>query len=332
MNFAKFKVRQLQRCVMVQNKEVVLEVKKITSDTYAGSTTYKDEEFILLDIYPKKGGTVKITYSDLTKTITDDGTSEEPNAQRVFFGTFNGVSDSVETPASGTLTIEGKFVAFGVGEYEHEKSAVEYCSCITEIKDFGNVSYIPDFAFIECADLSSVTIPSSVKRIGVNPWRGSFKDKNIIKVDAQNNLFKIDGNCLIETGAKKIIVGGADATIPNGITIIENYAFYGTNLQSVVFPDGVSVIGKYAFYDCRDIKNLTFPSSVISIGNWAFASPMSSVKKEIIMLSKTPPALGESAFGIPQYVNITVPAGCAAVYKETAGWSSYKGYIKEVGA
>ena len=96
---------------------IVLEVKKITSNTYVGSTTYNGETFILLDIYPRSGGTVTVTYGGLTKTITDDGTAETPNAQQVFFGTFNGVTDEVETPDSGKLTIRGDCYAFGCSTF-----------------------------------------------------------------------------------------------------------------------------------------------------------------------------------------------------------------------
>ena len=96
---------------------VVLEVEKITSNTYANETTYEHEEFILLDIYPKPGGTVNVTYGGLTKTITDTSGAEEPNAQQVFFGTLNGISDSVATPSNGELIIEGACYAFSCGTY-----------------------------------------------------------------------------------------------------------------------------------------------------------------------------------------------------------------------
>lgn len=131
---------------------VVLEVAKITSDTYAGETTYTGEEFILLDIYPKTNGTVKVTYGGLTKTITDTSGAAEPNAQQVFFGTFNGVSDEVETPASGTLTIEGGCVGVGVGSYAYTsgKNSNKYCSCVTAITDFGGITQITDSAFYGC--------------------------------------------------------------------------------------------------------------------------------------------------------------------------------------
>ena len=152
--------------------KVILEVEKITSNTYAGETTYNNEQFILLDIYPKTNGTVSITYGGLTKTITDTSGAVEPNAQQVFFGTFNGMADEVETPASGTLTIEGDYVAFGCGKYKpNSKSSGDRCACVTEVDDFGTVMYIPAEAFgilvgTRCTKLTSVTIPSNVTSIG----------------------------------------------------------------------------------------------------------------------------------------------------------------------
>lgn len=153
---------------------VVLQVEKITSNTYAGETTYTGEQFILLDIYPKTNGTVKVTYGGLTKTITDTSGAEEPNAQQVFFGTFNGVSDSVETPASGELTIEGDYCAFGCGGYARTSKNTTYCcNCVIGVKDFGKVKYIPDCAFASlmgdddsCTKITQITLPTTVTYIG----------------------------------------------------------------------------------------------------------------------------------------------------------------------
>ena len=184
--------------------KVILEVEKITSDTYAGETTYTGEQFILLDIYPKTNGTVNITYGGLTKTITDTSGAEEPNAQQVFFGTFNGVSDGVETPASGELTIEGDYVAFGIGSYASSKVSNISCSCVTAVIEYGEVAYIPDSAFYNCDGLTSVTIPDSVTSIG-------------------NYAF---GDC----------DGLTSVTIPDSVTSIGRGAFYACNgLTSVTF-------------------------------------------------------------------------------------------------
>ena len=152
------------------SKPVVLQVEKITSDTYAGETTYTGEQFILLDIYPKTNGTVSVTYGGLTKTITDTSGFAEPNAQKVFFGTFNGVSDSVSTPSSGTLTIEGGYRAIGVGTYKVQgtnKTETKNCGCITNVVGFGNITVIPDSGLRDCKKLTSVTIPDSVTEIGL---------------------------------------------------------------------------------------------------------------------------------------------------------------------
>lgn len=153
------------------SKPIVLEVEKITSDTYAGETLYTGEQFILLDIYPKTNGTVTVTYGGLTKTITDTSGAEEPNAQQVFFGTFNGVSDSVTTPASGTLTIEGDCRGFGGGAYDKTSKDVipVHCACITEIVNFGDIEYIPDYAFCDITSkltMTTIEIPKNVSYIG----------------------------------------------------------------------------------------------------------------------------------------------------------------------
>lgn len=161
----------------VRIKPAVLIVEKITSDTYAGETTYTGEQFILLDIYPKTNGTVKVTYGGLTKTITDTSGAEEPNAQQVFFGTFNGVSDSIVTPTSGKLMIDGDYYAFGQGAYQ---SASKYnlggtCQCVSCVNDWGVVTEIPVNAFKYIVNteqpgnvplMNSVTIPDGITKIG----------------------------------------------------------------------------------------------------------------------------------------------------------------------
>ena len=147
--------------------KAVLQVEKITSKTYAGGTTYNNEQFILLDIYPTTNGTVTVTYGGLTKTITDTSGAAEPNAQQVFFGTLYGVSDSVTTPASGELTIEGDYAGYGIGGViENSKNLSSYKPCITAIVEFGEPEFIPACAFNGCSKVGNVVIPDSVKSIG----------------------------------------------------------------------------------------------------------------------------------------------------------------------
>lgn len=151
----------------VSGGKAILQVEKMTCNTYAGETSYTGEQVILLDIYPETNGTVKVTYGGLTKTITDTSGAEEPNARQVFFGTFNGVSDSVTTPASGELVIEGDYYAFGVSSYNtNSKGTTLPCNCITAVVEFGEVSYIPYMAFCRCEKITKLEIPDTVQRVG----------------------------------------------------------------------------------------------------------------------------------------------------------------------
>ena len=57
---------------------------------------------------------------------------------------------------------------------------------------------------------------------------------------------------------------------PETITIIGDFAFNGTNLAgAVILPDGITIIGGAAFQSSL-ISSISFPSSLIGIGNTAF--------------------------------------------------------------
>lgn len=147
--------------------KIILEVKTAKIDS-SGNTG------ILLDVYLKSGGTATITYGDITETITDDGTVENPNAQIVSFSSVQNI------PSSGTLTIEGDCVAFGIGTYTAAKGGnFNYCSCVTGITDFGNIEYIPDYAFVDCQDLVIPNIPEGVETIGAISFLKRFDDSMV---------------------------------------------------------------------------------------------------------------------------------------------------------
>lgn len=305
---------------------VVLEVEKITSDTYANSTTYTAEEFILLNIYPKTGGTVNVTYGGLTKTITDTSGAEVPNSQQVFFGTFNGVSDSVATPSSGKLTINGDCVAFSTSRFAYASKEYATSNCITAVKSFGMTNEIAAQAFQECYKLTNVSIPNGVTKIGlqafhkctglrsvtipasmteIDPTAFSLIDcDNIVTVDSKNVNFKIDGNCLIEVATNSIVSGFVNSIIPSYVKIVLNGSFRGrTSLRSVTIPAGVTKIGNGAFSQCAGLTSVT-------------------------ILATAPPTLGTDVFK-ESPVSIVVPKGCGDIYKAATNWSEWADNIVE---
>ena len=61
-------------------------------------------------------------------------------------------------------------------------------------------------------------------------------------------------------------------TIPNSVTIIEDFAFYRTGLTRVVIPNSVTDIGEYAFYRCESLTSVIISGSVSKINFKAFAN------------------------------------------------------------
>ena len=293
----------------------VLEVEKITSDTYAGETTYTGEEFILLDIYPEPYETVSITYGGVTKTIKDESGAERPNAQQVFFGTFNGVTDDVATPASGTLVIQGRIQAFGVGTYRQSNDILKadgtQCSCITSVTAWGTVDQIPAYAFYKCDKLTSVSIPESVTSIGGYAFY----------------------NC------KKI----TSVSIPTGVTEIGDRTFmYCNELVELTLREGITKIGGYAFNSCNKLNNVVIPASVTHLGLCSlicYKDEYGIPAGKYHMLGTTPPEVTTEDVGDSLYTpfntgivnaaqfRIFVPNGCAEVYKND--WGILTNYIEE---
>lgn len=280
----------------------VLQVAKITSDTYAGSTTYTGESFILLDIYPKtSSSTVTITYGGLTKTLTFSGT----NAQQVFFGTFNGVSDSVTTPNNGTLTIDGGYSAFGVGSYSSDSKTTKYCSCITNVNEWGQIKKIPNRAFSNCTSLTITQLPKGITSIG------SYAFYYCEKINITE--------------------------IPNGVTSIDTYAFYMDYKSEDMYDN--------ERYPKSNMSKILLPATLKSIGAGAFVYSAKHkggsgdahddpIVSQVTLLATTPPTISDTTFGgcdEGEYnLSITVPKGCADVYKTANIWSEYASFITEV--
>lgn len=225
--------------------KVILQVEKITSDTYAGETTYTGEQFILLDIYPKTSNSkVNVTYGGLTKTLTFSGT----NSQRVYFGTFYGETDSVTTPESGTLTIEGGCVAFGCGSYvfgvdEKGEDRATYCGCITAVNEWGGITRIPNHAFYHCSKLCVTEIPEGVTTIEasafeMNSTQGE-KDQEYIAVSAMQNI----------TLPKTIESIGLNAFYaPSYATVVRNVTILATTPPNLGAEDIQDVFSGEVFY------------------------------------------------------------------------------------
>ena len=127
-------------------------------------------------------------------------------------------------------------------------------------------------AFMNCADLSSITIPSSVDNISGNPFQNCPSLSSII-VSSENKKYNSSNNCnaIIETATNTLITGCKNTIIPSNVTTIGSYAFSGcTGLTSITIPNSVTTIGSYAFSGCTGLSSITIPNSVTKVESNAF--------------------------------------------------------------
>lgn len=159
------------------------------------------------------------------------------------------------------------------------------------------VTRIGSQAFINCTNLTSVTIPNSITNIGGNAFRACTSLTNIaVAIDnpsytspdgvlynkAQTTLIQFPGGrgggYAISNGVTFIgpsafyrCTGLANVTIPNTVVAILLDAFSGcTGLTGATIPDSVTTIQAAAFYRCTGLTNVTIPNSVTNIQSLAF--------------------------------------------------------------
>ncbi len=140
----------------------------------------------------------------------------------------------------------------------------------TEAMIPNSVTTIGDDAFRSCA-LRSVLIPAFVTSIG----SGAFSSENLqeILVDDGNEYYSSgNGSLLSKDGTKLIQAPGGvkNVVIPNSVTFIDEWAFWGFALEFVDIPNSVVTIGKSAFANCYRLLSVDIPNSVTTIGEGAF--------------------------------------------------------------
>ena len=146
---------------------------------------------------------------------------------------------------------------------------------ITEITIPDSMTDIAFSAFLGCQNLTSARVGSGLKNIAEAFEYADFL--TTIEVSPENPYYRSENNVVFSKDKTELALFPSGRTdeeyiIPEGITKIGDYAFYGNqSIKNVTIPEGVTAIGKEAFYYCNSLANAAMPSSIRTIGEMAFS-------------------------------------------------------------
>lgn len=96
--------------------------------------------------------------------------------------------------------------------------------------------------------------------------------------------------------------------MPNSVTNIKEYAFYGSKLNSVEISTNTTTVGEYAFYKTA-ITNIVIPNKVTSIGAYAFYDCSLSA----LTIGESVEVIGGYAFYSTDIKTITIPNNVSSI-------------------
>ena len=182
-------------------------------------------------------------------------------------------------------------------------------------------------AFCGCTNLSEITIPNSVKKIGYQ----AFKSCGVESITIPNSVMSIGDYAFSSCGLKSIIIPESvisignyafsscyylNLSIPNSVTTIGSHAFSYCDMESVVIPNTVTEVGAYAFEYCGELTSVTIGNGLKNIDNTMFRYCQKLTR--IICLIDVPVDLDADPF---EYCDtIYVPNKNVEAYKSAPIW------------
>lgn len=133
---------------------------------------------------------------------------------------------------------------------------------IKEIELSESLTTLDSHAFQNCTSLVSIKIPDKITKISY----GTFSNcSNLQSVSFPSTLTLIEERAFYETDLSEI-------DIPGSVENIKENAFCrNENLKKVTFNEGLVKIESYSFLGCKSIESIVFPSTLRTIGYSGFS-------------------------------------------------------------
>ncbi len=260
-----------------------------------------------------------VTYMDKTMTVTAIG-------EKAFFDCKE--LTSVSLPSTITKIGEHAFQqCLNLTTINVPPSVIEICedafaNClrITKLKLPNSLTTIGRFAFWNTG-ISSITIPKSVKSIGIAAV-GACPYLVSIQVEDGNDTYDSRGNSNAIFSGTSLIAGCLTTVIPEGITTLESWSFAHCDFSSINLPSSITKIVD-AFISCSHLTSIELPASLMEIGSRTFEScdSLESITAQMI----NPIELSEGTFNhLYDKATLFVPKESIDNYKKKPGWKDFK--------
>jgi len=160
------------------------------------------------------------------------------------------------------------------------------------------VTNIMDNGFKDCKGITSITLPTTIKKIGRRAFEGCGNIE-IINVSTLEDWLEIDfvsetSNPMADSSKETLYVNGEEVTnivVPEDIIELKSNVFNGyENLTNIELPSTIENIGASAFKGCKNIESVCAPSLDIWL-NIKFSNvtsnPMAEATNESLYINET---------------------------------------------
>lgn len=141
---------------------------------------------------------------------------------------------------------------------------IENCA-ITEFVYPEGVQTIYAYSLVDCPELVSVVIPSTVKEIGYHTIANCTGLKtieyNAVSAQRMDNGYAFDSSGSAE---------GMTLCFAENVSSLPERLMYSCSVRTLTFPQSITMIPERAFYKCEDLAVVTIPQNVVTIGDEAF--------------------------------------------------------------
>lgn len=215
------------------------------------------------------------------------------------------------------------------------------------------INSIKQYAFAGAGCFNSITLPNSLVSIQKNAFDGCSGMTAVYYSGSLEQWCRISFEnytshplCSSVHFSRNLYINGElviDLIIPESITEIKNYAFYGCNcFTKLIIPQSVTAIGTSAFVNCTGLTLVDYyatncasissfnssPIATVNIGENVQVIPSGAFSNcaslnTIIALGTTPPTLGSNAFSnISPVATLFVPCGSQMAY--FSNWNMFE--------